>query len=287
MQMKMYNTVSASVLVVLVFGIFGCSGKQTEAPRSGEPLRQHLLGIIRARNKAYLDCDMARARSYYHPYINAEEKTFQELMGILWDNATLRKALKSVRSLPSLFSGDTKIEMKLSGDWAYLRQVMKPDMASKAYFRLTDGKWRIVNASFGDPKSDGVDHGKFAHLVAETYWPDNMDDFFFLPPIQLEAKTSNQPPKHMIYNWRISLHVTNTSDKTISARAMMRRFTHIQHVLGKSQSATKIIGGDKRGDLKPGEVFYIGDVEVSKPKDPKETITFYVGPYVSNRLSAQ
>jgi len=274
-------TIVTASVAALCLG--GCGNKQhAEPPKSGDALRTHLLDILKARHEATLAGDLTRARSYNLPYANAENKVLYDLIGKAWDAAPTAKALEIARTSPVLFSGAAPVELKQSGDWAYLRQV-DGQRAYQAYFLLKDGRWWVVKAYFSAAKPATDD--RFAYLRAETYWPDHIADYFLLPRVTLAIAPSATPLEHPFFNKQLSLHVTNTSDTPISARAMMRRFRSVQFVVGTSQSAVEPSGGETFSEVKPGERFFVGNVQIHVPEDKKSQVVFYVGPYVSNRLS--
>ncbi len=278
----MKRTSNCVVLAAIVAAvcIVGCGNEQSEPPKSGDALQTHLLDILKARYEATLAGDSAKARSHNLPYTNAANKVFLELIGKSWDEQPSKAGLDTMRSLPVLFSGAAPIEMKLAGNWAHLRQV-GDDLASQAYFLLQDGKWWVVRAYFDDGKP--VSDDKFAYLQADTYWPDHIADYFLLPQVRLDIKPATKPSTDPSSHGRLSLFVTNTSNKTISSTAMSRRFRSVQYIVGTRQNATELFGGEEFRDLKHGETFYVGDVTIRRPRT-KGPIVFYVGPYVSNRF---
>jgi hypothetical protein len=286
---RSFQVAKPAILVVgaaflMIICVAGCgSEEQSEPPTSGDELRAHLLGIIKARHEAALAGDLAKARSYNLPYANAEDKVFWELTGRQWDRKPTQEEIESFREspTPTYFSGDTPIELEQSGDWARLRQV-DGDRASNAYFLLQNDKWWLVSAYFSDANPATDD--KFAYLRADTYWPDHIADYFLLPEVEIEIAPSATPSEHTYYNKELSLHVTNVSDTTISTTAMGRGFRSVKFVVGTSQSAVEPFGGEEFRDLEPGERFFVGNVQIRVPEDEKSFIVFYVGPYVSNRL---
>lgn len=280
--MKQTGGFSVVAAVLVAICLVGCGKEQQSAPpKSGDALQSHLLDILKSRHEAMLAGDLAKARSYNLPYANAKDKVFWELIGKSWDAAPTKEGLEMARTMPVLFAEGTPVELKQAGDWAYLRQT-GGEWASHAYFLLQDGKWWVVKAYFGDAKPPTDD--KFAYLRADTYWPDHIEDYFILPPVRLEIKPSAKPSTNTYFDWRMSLHVTNISEKTISSTALSRRFRSVQYVVGTSQSATEPVEGEQFRDLKPGETLYVGDVEIRNPEPKKSEVVFYVGPYVSNRL---
>ncbi len=280
MKRSRNRSVVAAVLVAVCLA--GCSkARQSAPPKSGDALRTHLLDVLKARREAMLAGDPIKARSYDLPYVNSENRVFWELTGKSRDAAPTKEALEMARKLPVLFSGATAIELSQAGDWAYLRQV-DGKRASHAYFLLQDGKWWVVKAYFGNAKPATDD--KFAYLRADAYWPDHIADYFFLPQVKLEIAPSPQPLEDPFFNLQLSLHVTNTSDKTISAKAMMRRFRSVQFLVDTSQSAVEPSGGEEFRDVKPGERFFVGNARIRVPEGKKSEVVFYVGPYVSNHI---
>ncbi|MCC5828269.1 MAG: hypothetical protein JJU36_02365 [Phycisphaeraceae bacterium] len=260
----------------------GCGGERSSEPTmSGDKLKAHLLEILESRRAAMLEGDLAKARTFNLPYANAEAKVFWELIGRSWDAVPTEADLEAARDLPVLFSGTTPIKIRQAGDWAHLLQV-DDDRASNAYFLLRDEKWWVVSAYFGDARpamGDGFDDRR-----AETYWPDHIADYFLLPQVKLEIAPTAEPIEHPFHNMQLSLHVTNTSDASITEKAMYRRFRSVQYVIGTSQSAVEPSGGEAFRQVKPGERFFVGNVQLRVPEDKESEIVFYVGPYTSNRI---
>lgn len=257
--------------------ISGCGEKQSA--QSDESLRDELLGILKAQYEAVLAGEGEKARSFTHPYVNTKNKVSWELIGKNWDEPPTPAGIELYKKAFMPFPEDTPIEMQKSGNWVYLHQIGK-EQAYSAFFLREDGKWWIVSAGLRNKEPAKDD--RFAYLREETYWPDHIDDYFFMPSIRIDVKQSDEPSTNSYFNWRLSLHMTNTSDKTISKTCMSRHFRSVQYVVGKSQSAADPSGGKEFRDIKPGETFYVGDVEIRNPEAGPTKVVFYVGPYLSN-----
>ena len=71
------------ILTFLVFvaSLMGCSSS-SEPPQSGEPLKKHLLDLVRARDAALSEGDLAKMRSCMLPYIREANRMQWEQRGL-------------------------------------------------------------------------------------------------------------------------------------------------------------------------------------------------------------
>lgn len=262
--------------LVLAASLMGCSSS-SEPPQSGEPLKKHLLDLVRARDAALSEGDLAKMRSCMLPYIREANRMQWEQRGLTVPD---RIDPKKASLLRKTFDQDTPIEFEQHGNWVRLRQV-KGERALTGFFVQENKQWwivQIVNRSAKPTTMKGV-----AHLEITNYWPDRIEAYFLIPSIELEAKLSSTPSDSEFFDQRISLWVTNRSDTSISKDALSRRLTDTTFMCGEDQSAVKRIGGDGFKDIKPGERFYVGDFQVQSPQSDAP-FYFYFDKYRSNTI---
>lgn len=266
------------LLVFTLLILVGCGGS-SEPPTSGDALKKHLLGIIDARHEAFLSGDARKARTFQLPESLAEHYALVEAAGKEVPDYLSDEEIATVQRIGKLFARDLPVELETAGNWARIKQTGMEEQTPMhvAYFLLRDGRWWLVSAS---RTSAGTG---FAHLRAETYWPDNIADFFLLPEITLQAEPTATQPDGPLNQWRLAVTVTNQSDQTISATAMKRWFTEVQHLMRSGEkvwaSAAKLGGEVDLAALKPGETRRIGEIDVRRPQTPSDQLILRAAAY--------
>lgn len=273
-------------LCVMSIVLISCGEDAGKVPTEGEALKEHLLGMLAASYETVLEGDWRTARSYYIGYMQAEQKATSVWVG--WDEETKEvspEMLAYFKKQGPVFDPDRPVHLDVAGKWARLTQ-KKDDPEegmAQAHFRLNKGKWwfvEVVRSRSSERRS-----GWPAHLNPENYWPDKMDEFFFLPPVRLRLELvgrSDDP----VADYRVRCSVTNLSDKAIRPLQMKRFFTTVSYVVGKASTAS-----DPRKDgppykaLPPGKTVVLGDIGVHYwGEEPQARMMWKEGKYLSNAL---
>lgn len=270
----------------------GCGGEDDNPgpPTEGEALKKHLLDILVQRHEARLAGDLTKARSVYLPYIRDEQKASVIYSGGDPDDSTVSgSARDSLKKEGPTFAADKPVTLETQGRWARLTQDGTTSLGEKftarAYFLRDDGQWWLVQA-LRDHTDGGFPDG-YAFAEAETYWPDRMAEYFFLPPVELKLELVGKAESAW-EDFRVRASVRNISSKPISTTQMRRFFTVVNYRRGRLSTAVEPRGkGEDPGfeALQPGETVVLGEFDVSYPtRDPEQGLLWQESRYLSNRL---
>ncbi len=270
----------------------GCGGEDETPgpPTEGEALKKHLLGILAQTRQATLDNDPQKARSFMVPYMRDEQRATAIWAGWDPDAATVPDSvIQDMKSRGPSFKPDKPIKLETQGRWARLTQQQTDHLGQKkvmrGYFLRDDGRWWIVQIL--DAYKDGGFSDGYAFAKAETYWPDRMAEYFFLPPVELKLELVGKAESAW-EDFRIRASVRNISSKPISKTQMRRFFTVVNYRRGRLSTAVEPRGkGEDPGfeALQPGQTVTLGEFDVSyPPREPEKGLLWQESRYLSNRL---
>ncbi len=270
----------------------GCGGEDENAnlPTEGEPLKKHLLDILTKRHEAALAGDAEKVRSFLLPYMQDEQRATAIYAG--WDPDSTRipqEVMGYAKEKGPAFAPDKPSKLEASGRWARLTQegtsTLGEKVTARAYFLRDEGRWWLVNAV--EDHTDGRFPDGYAFTKAETYWPDRLAEYFFLPPVELKLEVVGKAESAW-EDFRVRASVRNASGRPISALQMRRFFTVVSYRRGDMLTAVEPRGkGQDPGFevLLPGETVVLGEFDVSYPvRDPEQGLLWKESRYLSNRL---
>ncbi len=268
----------ATLSVCLLFN--GC-GEEASIPHPGDPeVREHLLGIIDRMNRAGYDLDKATLDSLRLPEIVYARRKQAQLLGRDPDSKPSPEMVKWIRSQGPMFSGDAPISVDMHANWVRLEQKVADDDGDGvkwhiAYFLHRDKRWWCVERAISGsaPQAGPV---SVAFADAMSYWPDHIEDYFFLPEVELVGEWAGPES-----NGRrpLSLSVANRSDQTISSHAMRRWFTSINCVVGDMTYSVGNTEPTAFGPLKPGQSRNLGVHAVRVSNESEDRLIMYVNQY--------
>lgn len=278
------------LLSAALLGGCGGEGDPPGPPTEGEALKKHLLGILAQRHEALLAGDLNKARSFLLPYMRDEQKATAIWAGWDPDAATVPDSvIQDVKRRGPSFKPGKPIKLETHDRWARLTQQQTDHLGQKnvmrGYFLRDDGRWWIVKVVVSS--SAGIGSDRFAYAEAETYWPDRMAEYFFLPPVELKLELVGKAESSW-EDFRVRASVRNVSSRPISKTQMRRFFTTVNYSNGKMNTARAPRGegvDPGYGPLPPGQTLVLGEFDVSYPtRDREKGVLWQESRYLSNRL---
>lgn len=281
----------AMIPVLLLAATFtGCGDDESALPTEGEALKKHLLNLVLERHEATVAGNVDKSRSYLLPYMRDEQRATAIWVGEDPEPDMFSDSTRAIRKERGPeFKEGKPIKLETHGRWARLTQDQTDYRGERrtvrGYFLRDDGRWWIVGVI--DSPRGGFRDPDMAHAEAETYWPGNIEAYFFLPQVDLKLELVGKASSAW-EDFRVQASVTNVSSHTISKLQTRRWFTTVSYILGDSSTARAPRGkgvDPGYGPLPPGETLVLGAWDIAYPaREPQKGMVWKESRYLSNRL---